>query len=146
VWLTEGRRCRRSRGVHGGEVHGGDGVVKVVMRRAPLIRSPPARGRPSSQLVRLQGVRLLLPGDGATATCLPSSPIHFSPLFPLPPFSGGGTEMQKGKDPKLVWFAPGPRLGGFAALGAHGDMETAWARAVPSPFALAAKAQGAGRR
>jgi hypothetical protein len=36
-------------------------------------------------------------------------------------------------------------LGGFAARGGDGGRESAWARVVPSPFALVVKEQGARR-
>jgi hypothetical protein len=51
---------------------------------------------------------------------------------------------QRGKDPELNWFAPGPCLGVLLREANVGARGIAWARAVSSSFALAAKARDAG--
>jgi hypothetical protein len=53
--------------------------------------------------------------------------------------------MQTGKDTKGDLVFSGSLLGGFAARGGDGGRESAWARVVPSPFALVVKEQGARR-
>jgi hypothetical protein len=77
----------------------------------------------------------------AQASLLLSFPLLYSSFL-----HGDGSEEPKGRDPKRDLVCSRGFTWGFATRGGHSDRESAWARAVPSPFALAAKAQGAERR
>jgi hypothetical protein len=84
-------------------------------------------------------------GGASTARTQASLLLSFPLLYPSF-LHGDGSEEPKGRDPKRDLVCSRGLTWGFATRGGHSDRESAWARAVPSPFAFAAKAQGAERR
>jgi hypothetical protein len=99
-------------------------------RRAPLLRSPPARGRPSSRLVRLRLLSsgLLTPAGRRGGDARASSPSSFL-LLPLllHPSSTGNRTGERGQSPKHVLSskkvpAPGSLRLARCCAGAKGSL------------------------